>query len=137
MRDMGSAMSCCVPGSAFIPATADAKGRAEELLLTSRLIGEDIRQTDLSVPSIHCGGCMQKIEKAVGALPGVETARVNLSTKRVTVRWRAGAEPPPLVETLDALGYEAHLYDVAAETRDGKLAELIRALAVAGFAASN
>src|SRR5690606_7443618 len=62
-------------------------------------------------------------------------ARVNLSTKRVTVRWRADREPPPFVRVLAGLGYEPHLHD--AEASDGTLSELTRALAVAGFAAGN
>ena len=115
----------------------EARTANDELLLASRDIGGGLRQTDLSVPTIHCGGCIQTIEKALGALPGVEQARVNLSTKRVTIRWRADGTPPPFIETLRAVGYEAHLYDVAADSKDGAVAELVRALAVAGFAASN
>src|SRR6202008_790656 len=34
-------------------------------------------------------------------------------------------------------GFEAHLFDVESDNADGALSELIRALAVAGFAASN
>ena len=72
----------------------------------------------------------------VGGLPGVERARVNLSTKRVTVAWR-GEMPPPFVAALNEAGYDAHLHDAAAEAKDGTLGELVRALAVAGFAAGN
>src|SRR6185312_11618892 len=39
--------------------------------------------------------------------------------------------------SLRRLGYEAHLYDADADTKDGTVAQLVRALAVAGFAASN
>ena len=109
----------------------------DELLLASHDIGGGMRQNDLSVPTIHCGGCIQTIEKALDTLPGVEQARVNLSARRVTIRWRADGTPPPLIETLRAVGYEAHLYDVAADSKDDAVAELVRALAVAGFAASN
>src|SRR3546814_209101 len=63
--------------------------------------------------------------------------RVNLSTKRVTFRWRADATPPPVFETLADLGYEAHLDDMSAAEKDHGLSELVRALAVAGFAAGN
>ena len=60
----------------------------------------------------------------LGALPGVEQARVNLSTRRVTIRWRAIGTPPPLIESLSGIGYEAHLHDLTADATDGTLAEL-------------
>jgi Cu2+-exporting ATPase len=109
----------------------------EEVLLASRTVGEGVRQTDLAVPGIHCGGCIHKVEAALGALPGVEKARVNLSTKRVAIRWQADKPPAPFIETLNEIGYDAHLHDAGAEQTDDTLKELIRALAVAGFAASN
>ena len=75
-------MSCCSPAAEFADATIDRSRTAnDELLLASRDIGDGLRQTDLSVPAIHCGGCIQTIEKALGALPGVEQARVNLSSQ--------------------------------------------------------
>lgn len=128
-------MSCCVP--TIDPNGPDRRAAArEELRLASREIESGLWQTDLSVPGIHCGACIHTIEKAIGALPGVTRARVNLSTKRTTIQWRADA-PPPFIETLNAIGYDAHLHDDLAGTKDNTLSELIRALAVAGFAASN
>src|SRR5262249_19900258 len=106
----------------------------DELLLASRLVRPGLRQSELAVPTIHCGACVQRIERVLGGLPDVETARVNLSTRRATVTWR-GETPPPLIATLHAAGFDAHLNDVAAEDRDPALRELVRALAVAGFAA--
>ncbi len=131
-------MSCCAPSSESISAAeADQCRRTQqELLLASREIGGGVRQTDISVPGAHCGACMQAIERTIGAMAGVTQARVNLSTRRVTIRWR-GDTPPRLIERLNAIGYEAHLYDGASEARDETLTGLIRALAVAGFAASN
>lgn len=108
-----------------------------EMLLASRAIGEDLRQTDISVPGIHCGGCIRTIEAGLGAVAGVEHVRVNLSTKRVAVRWRASAGAPPLLEALRGMGYEAHLHDMSAEEKDRTYSELLRALAIAGFAAGN
>jgi Cu2+-exporting ATPase len=123
-------MSCCAP-VLVAPPSAD-----DEVRLASRAVGPDLRQTDLSVPSIHCAGCIQTIERALCALPHVERARVNLSARRVSVRWR-GETPPPLVATLRQAGYDAHLHDLDADAPDLALRELVRALAVAGFAASN
>ena len=130
-------MSCCVPSRELVLAMADQRNCIEEVKLASRVVGEGIRQTDLSVPGIHCGGCIQAIEKTLSALPGVEQARVNLSTKRATIRWRSNTEPAPFIEALRALGYESHLYDVTADAKDRTFGALLRALAVAGFAASN
>jgi P-type Cu2+ transporter len=129
-------LSCCTAAGLELLA-APGHAANDELLLASKVVADGIRQTELSVPTIHCGGCMQKIERALGGLPGVEHARVNLSSKRVTIRWRADDAPPPLIETLRELGYPAHLFDIDADRKDAALSELVRALAVAGFAASN
>ncbi|WIM11942.1 heavy metal translocating P-type ATPase [Enhydrobacter sp.] len=117
--------------------TAEPASRADEVLLASRTVGPGVRQTELSVPTIHCGACIQRIEQALGRLPGVEMARVNLSTKRVTIRWHEGGAPPPFTAILAQLGYPSHLHDIADDREDGALRELVRALAVAGFAAAN
>ena len=87
------------------------------------------------MPAVHCGACIQAVERALSGLDGVVSARVNLSTKRVAVRWTEGATPP-IAETLDRLGYPPNLFDPEAG-KDGTLAELIRAVAVSGFAAGN
>lgn len=130
-------MSCCAPGAELALAMIDSHIADEEMLLASRIVGDGLRQTDLSVPAIHCGGCIRTIEAALGALPGVELARVNLSTKRVAIRWQANKSPPPVIDALDKIGYHAHLNDLDGDAKDETLTELIRALAVSGFAASN
>ncbi|WP_332684220.1 heavy metal translocating P-type ATPase [Bosea sp. (in: a-proteobacteria)] len=128
-------MSCCAPGAGF--AAVDQAATADEVLLASREIDDGLRQSDLSVPQIHCGNCIRTVEGTLSALPGVAHARVNLSTRRATIRWRADAPPPPFIEALAQAGYEAHLDDIAAMAGDEQQSELVRALAVAGFASSN
>lgn len=133
-------MSCCVPPPAFAEAIAGPPRIGpsnEEIVLASRQVGEGTRQSDLSVPSIHCGACVQAIEKALGVIENVESARVNLSTKRVAVRWKDGGNPPPMFATLSRIGYEANLHETADDGKDPALAALIRALAVAAFASMN
>ena len=127
-------MSCCAPGAEF---AAEMGGpSAEEILLASQAAGEGLRRTDLSIPEMHCGACLQKVEAALRRLDGVVEARANLSARRVGVIWR-GEGPPPMIASLAAIGYAAHLYDRSAERDDPALSRLLRALAVAGFAASN
>jgi Cu2+-exporting ATPase len=132
-----SPMGCCGSGAELALLAPDARATGEEVLLASRIVADGVRHTDLSVPTVHCGACIRTIEKALGGLAGVESARVNLSTKRATVRWHADGPPPPFIETLKRAGFEAHLFDIESDKKDGELSELIRALAVAGFAASN
>ena len=117
--------------------SADALVGGDELLLASRLVKGGLFRTELSVPDVHCGACIRRVEKALGALPGVASARVNLSTRRVAVEWRGDDAPPALRRTLDRLGYPANYCDDVPDDKDPELSKLIRALAVAGFAASN
>jgi Cu2+-exporting ATPase len=127
-------MSCCAPGAELHSHQSGTWN--EEVVLASRAVRDGLRQTDLSVPDIHCGGCLQKIEAALGKLPGVAHARANLASRRVTVLW-SGEAPPPLIPTLKAIGYQAHIHEAGAEGEDKALSQLERALAVAGFAAGN
>ncbi|MER9408231.1 cation-translocating P-type ATPase [Mesorhizobium caraganae] len=132
-------MSCCAPGAEValdLVSATSVLPSSQEVRLASRSLGDDLHQTDLSVPTVHCGACIQTIETALGKLGHVEAARVNLSTKRVSVRWR-GDEAPPLVAVLGRLGYQAHLFEAEIDAKDKMLSELIRAVAVAGFAAGN
>lgn len=108
-----------------------------EFRLASRLVKGNMRQTDLSVPGIHCGGCIRRIEKALGELPNVTYVRVNLSTKRVALQWRDDLSPPPVVPTLNTLGFDAYLVSPVSEGEDQVGNELLRAVAVSGFAAAN
>ncbi|ADV14601.1 copper/silver-translocating P-type ATPase,heavy metal-translocating P-type ATPase, Cd/Co/Hg/Pb/Zn-transporting [Mesorhizobium australicum WSM2073] len=132
-------MSCCAPGAEMaldLGSAASVLPSSQEIRLASRSLGDDLRQTDLSVPMVHCAACIRTIETALAKLDNVEGARVNLSTKRVAVRWR-GDKVPPFVASLGRLGYEAHLFAAEIDKNDKTLAELIRAVAVAGFAAGN
>lgn len=44
-----------------------------------------MKEQVLSVPEVHCGHCVSSIEGSVGALDGVETVKVDLGAKSVTV----------------------------------------------------
>jgi Cu2+-exporting ATPase len=100
-----------------------------------------LRRIDISLPSIHCAGCISGVENGLLAEPGVASARVNLTLKRatVTVQDTPGAEAR-LISALDRLGYEARPLDSAAleATRsDAKGRDLLARIAVAGFALMN
>lgn len=128
-------MTCCAPP--LIPAGApDDSATRQEVQLASRDLGNGLRQSDISVPGLHCAGCIRTVESGLARLPGVERVRVNLSSRRVAVQWR-GKEPPDLLTALAGLGYSGHLFDGEATEVDRERDRLIRALAVAGFCAMN
>ncbi|TAN61682.1 MAG: cadmium-translocating P-type ATPase, partial [Magnetospirillum sp.] len=94
----------------------------------------------LMIEGLHCGACIWLIESLLNRQPGVTWARVNMTTRRLVVRWRAGeAEPAKLLAPVLAVGYRLVPYDperLGAETQRQEK-ELLRAMAVAGFAAGN
>ncbi|WP_442881319.1 heavy metal translocating P-type ATPase [Brevundimonas sp.] len=95
---------------------------------------------DLLVTGARCAGCISKIEREVSGLPGVESARLNLSTGRLAIGLaNARVDPARIISALDRLGYSAAPFDPGAATaqRDREGRRLILALAVAGFGAMN
>lgn len=127
-------MSCCAPGAEL---GADVGVLSpDELRHAARSLGDGNAQIELSVPAVHCGACISAVEQALCRLDDVVSARVNLSTKRVSVRF-AENSLPPLVETLNGLGYPPHLFDDTDLRKHRTLSELLRAVAVSGFAAGN
>ena len=87
---------------------------------------------------MHCAGCISKIERLLPEQPGVRSARVNFSAKTVSVAHASGLTEPDLIRAFDAIGFDAQpLHSEAALQRSQALKRLVRALAVAAFAAMN
>ncbi len=105
-----------------------------------RDLGDGLHQLDLLVEGAHCGGCLARIEGALNDAPGVAHARLNLTARHLVVRWSGTtAEADRLATLVRNLGYGVAPFDPAAAD-DGDQREqkaLLRALAVAGFAAAN
>ncbi len=90
-----------------------------------------------SISGLHCAGCISKVERRVAALGGDTSARVNLTRQTVTVRAPAdGFDVTPALAAIRDLGYVVRPLAEAPET-DETGRELMRSLAVSGFAAMN
>lgn len=95
---------------------------------------------DLAVFGAKCAGCIRKIESAMYALPEMQSARLNLSTGRLSLVWTDGAfEPRLIAEKIDRIGYRSAPFDpeAAEKEADTEGRRLLRSLAVAGFATAN
>jgi Cu2+-exporting ATPase len=80
---------------------------------------------------------MSKIERGLAALPGVASARVNLSARMVTVDHAASLDAHDLEHALAGLGYEAQERRDELGRRLSAARPLLAPLAVAGFATMN
>ncbi|MEH6695235.1 MAG: heavy metal translocating P-type ATPase [Hyphomonas sp.] len=93
----------------------------------------------LTVRGAKCGACINRIESAVNALPGIESARLNLSTGDLEIGWRGSLKAPRIVSAVSALGYGVSPRDDDRSVSDEQREErgLLIALGVAGFATAN
>ncbi|MEH6751478.1 MAG: heavy metal translocating P-type ATPase, partial [Paracoccaceae bacterium] len=94
----------------------------------------------LSLPTIHCSACISTVERSLAAVPGVKSARVNLTLKRATIEAEVGVTPDQLVTLLRQTGYEAHELDAGtlSLTQNDKVGrDLLMRMAVSGFAMMN
>jgi Cu2+-exporting ATPase len=105
-----------------------------------RVDDEGIARLNLMVEGLHCAACVWLIESILARQPGVVSARVNMTTRRLVLRWRQTEnDAQALVNAVTALGYRLLPYDPGRLREEGRETErvLLRAMAVAGFAAGN
>jgi Cu2+-exporting ATPase len=113
---------------------------AVDFSLFTRQRADGVLEMELAVEGVACGGCIARIESALKRLPGVLDARLNFTNRRLTTAWQPGeVEAQQIIDTLERMGYAAHPFAPrAVETEDAREAkDLMRCLAVAGFAAMN
>ncbi len=98
-----------------------------------------IESVALAIENMSCGACMARIERALRDVPGVATARANLSAKRATVTFEAGStNVEELVEALAHAGFRAaERPETKEDATRARAADLLRRVGVAGFAAAN
>ena len=98
------------------------------------------REIHLLVEGIHCAACVWLIEHTLNKLPGVLSARVNLSAKRLLLRWdNQRIKLSEILAALARVGYAATPFDPEAaegvlkkQTRD-----LLFRITFAGFTMMN
>lgn len=121
--------------SGLAPASEDTAGALEAFV--KRKDGRSTLQ--LLVRGAKCGGCLSKIEKATQALPGVESARLNLSTGKMRIDWTGPLAADQIGATISGLGYGVSAFseDEAATTERKRERDLLISMGVAGFGMAN
>lgn len=111
-----------------------------DLSAWSRDVAPGEKELALMIEGLQCGACVWLIEQSLLQQPGVVSARVALSTRRLTLRWKdAETDPEGLVQLVTRLGYRLVPCDPErlASEADAESKALLTAMAVAGFAAGN
>lgn len=106
----------------------------------AQLAKPDHARLMLSLPSAHCAACISTVEQALAATPGVQSSRVNLTLKRVSVDADSAVTAESLIKVLAGVGYEAHELDaglLSATETDRQGRDLLMRLGVAFFSMMN
>jgi P-type Cu+ transporter len=97
----------------------DDDGAVEPIVAAVRKAGYEVAvsEIDLVVDGMTCASCVGRVEKALGRVPGVLTATVNLATERAHVRALATVTAGALASAVAAAGYRAHEIDLAGHSQ--------------------
>lgn len=91
-----------------------------------------------AVDGLRCAGCISKLENGLAGVPGVRSARVNFTTRRVSIAHDDSVDDTALQHAVVGLGFTAELFRGDSENPvDAESRQLLRSLGVAGFAAIN
>ncbi|TIX93117.1 heavy metal translocating P-type ATPase [Rhizobium sp. P44RR-XXIV] len=65
--------------------------------------------TEFGIEGMSCASCVVRVEKAIKAVAGVESASVNLATERATVTFRDAVNTAAVLHAIEGAGYEAKI----------------------------
>lgn len=74
--------------------------------MTQDITQDQLSTTDLQIGGMSCASCVSRVEKALKAVPGVQSASVNLATERATLLHEAGLSPAAVEAAVTKAGYE-------------------------------
>ncbi|WP_135448130.1 heavy metal translocating P-type ATPase [Tabrizicola caldifontis] len=130
VEDFGRAPASACPACAVVPAAERiAAMRADR---EGRIV--------LSLPKAEGAQTISAVERLLQDVPGVRSARVNLTLKRVSIEAGAGVTAKGLVALLAEAGHEAHELDpglLSATETDRQGRDLLMRLGVAFFSMMN
>jgi len=96
-----------------------------------------IERAEFFAEGMHCANCARSIRTRVGALPGVQSVDVNLTSTRVSVSWLQGSSTlGTVLGTVESLGFKpVPLSGAAADTaRRSERHAMLKRIGLAGLA---
>lgn len=96
-----------------------------------------LARTRLIVPGVKCANCIAKLENGLPLQPGIAAARVHFGDRILTLDHDPALDLPMLLQRVGAVGFEAQPLAGDDAPPPSELPGLLRALAVASFAAMN
>jgi len=99
-----------------------------------------LNRLDAAIDGMTCAACIGDIERGLRDLPGLASARVNYTNRRLALEWRdENFDLTAAFTRLRRMGYELHPFELADSERveTETMRFLLRCLAIAGFAAMN
>jgi Cu2+-exporting ATPase len=114
----------------------------EEVDMTEFVIKEDdgTYTLNLLVEGLHCSSCVWLIEEALKKQENITHARLNMSTRRLVIKWQGGKKlGSEYTNLIRKMGYKATPFDPETmKTEESKeQRNMLLAMAVAGFASGN
>lgn len=90
------------------------------------------------VPGMRCASCIGKLERELPKAPGIAGARVHFGAKQLVLTHVPELDVPAMLGAISALGFDAQPVEpLVAPADGGETRQLVKALAVAAFAAMN
>ncbi|MBY8929950.1 copper-translocating P-type ATPase [Pseudomonas sp. Wu6] len=81
---------------------------------------------DLPIGGMTCASCAGRVERALGKVPGVQRASVNLANERAHIEVIGQMDPGVLIAAVDKAGYTASLPQAATTTQADQVRHLHR-----------
>ncbi len=104
------------------------------------IAGAAVERSLFAVPGMHCAGCIAKLERGLAPVPGIVSARVNFTARQVAIDHAPATADAATSRQAIARTRLRGRADRDAERARPTTSEsraLLRAIAVAGFAAMN
>ena len=106
-------------------ASVQTDGSVERQVLVQavRKVGYEVSApapVELVIEGMTCASCVGRVERALKAVPGVQSASVNLATERASVQGDAALDAGALIAAVARAGYTASRVDPAGASEDAQ-----------------